>query len=274
MTRRGPNARVVWRTVWPALALLVMLVGLVELAVRLRLVSALIVPLPSDVVASLARLVTEGIIWEHAAATLWETAAGFVIGSVAAIVLAVAASASPLLRRALSPYIVAIQVTPLIAVAPLIIAWLGFGYASKIAIAALICFFPVFVNAAAGLASTDLNEEELFRSLGASRAKTFLKLRLPRALPTLFAGLKTAMTLALIGAVVGEFVSAERGLGLLVTRFSYQLAVPSAFAVVLVLTALGLLLYFLMAALEYAIVYWSHDSRLLARERRRARLSA
>lgn len=252
----------------PAAILLAVLIGAWEMAVRAELVNALILPLPSEVAVALKDLVVEGIIWEHLLATFIETTAGFAIGSGLGVVLAVAAGLSPLMRRALFPYVISLQVTPLIAVAPLIVAWLGFGYSSKIAIAALICFFPVFVNTLAGLVSVGEEEREMFRSLGASPATTFRRLLLPHALPTMFAGFKTAMTLALIGAVVGEFVSAERGLGLLVSRFSYQLAVPQAFAVVLVLTLMGLVLFATMVFLERLVVFWRHDARLTARTKR------
>ncbi|MGO1628315.1 MULTISPECIES: ABC transporter permease [unclassified Microbacterium] len=265
-SQRGATATI--RIIWPAIALLVLLVAAVETAVAAGLVSALILPRPSEVVIALIDQFAEARIWEHIAATAFETVAGFGIGSGLAFVLAVLASMSSLLRRAVSPYVVALQVTPLVAVAPLIIAWLGFGYSSKIAIAALICFFPVYVNTAAGMLSADRTEEELFRSLGARRFQTLVRLQLPRALPTIFAGLKTAMTLALIGAVVGEFVSAERGLGVLVTRYSYQLAVASAFAVVIALTVLGLLLYLAMAGAERWVVFWRNDARLAGREAR------
>lgn len=266
-TRRGRSAHSL-RTVWPAIVLLLVIVATVEFVVAAGIVNAFILPRPSDVVTSLVSLFARGLIWEHIGATAYETIVGFVIGSGIAFLLAVLASMSGLLRRAVSPYVIALQVTPLVAVAPLIIAWLGFGYASKIAIAALICFFPVFVNTASGMLSTDRTEEELFRSLRASPIRTLTRLRLRRALPTIFAGLKTAMTLALIGAVVGEFVSAERGLGLLVTRYSYQLAVASAFAVVIVLTVLGLLLYGAMVLAERWIVFWRSDTRLATRESR------
>ncbi|TQK18814.1 NitT/TauT family transport system permease protein [Microbacterium sp. SLBN-154] len=258
------------RAIWPAAGLFVVLVVALEFVASVGLVSAFVLPRPSEVFFSLSDLLLSGRVWEHVAATTFETVAGFLIGSVAAFVLAVLASMSDLARRAVYPYVIALQVTPLIAVAPLIIAWLGFGYSSKIAIAALICFFPVFVNTAAGMMSTDRTEEELFQSLRAGKMQTLVRLRLPRALPTIFAGLKTAMTLALIGAVVGEFVSAERGLGVLVTRYSYQLAVSAAFAVVILLTALGLLLYGAMVLVERYVVYWRSDSRLLARERRQS----
>ena len=174
------------------------------------------------------------------------------------------------MRQMLNPYAVALQVTPRIAIAPLIIAWAGFGYNSKIWIAAIIAFFPVYVNALTGILTVDEDAREMFRSLGASRWQTFTHLMVPGSLPIMFAGLKTAAGLSLVGAVVGEFISAERGLGVLVQQFSSQLAIADAFAVILMLMFLGLLLYGTMEWLERTTVFWLHDARLVARSRRRA----
>ena len=250
---------------------LVVLVTVWELLVRLGVMSSFVLPTPSSIALAFADLVTSGLLWEHLQATVIETLVGFAIGSALGALTAVACGLSPLLRSMLYPYVISLQVTPLIAIAPIVIAWLGFGYASKFAIAALICFFPVFVNTLAGLLVVDPDAREMFRSLGATRAQTFTKLMLPSALPVVLAGLKTAMTLALIGAVVGEFISAQSGLGLLVQRFSYQLATDDAFAVVLVLTLLGLVFYGAMEVLDRFLVYWNHQERLDARSRAKAR---
>ena len=271
MTGRGTDLSRTTRILAPV-AFLVVVVVLWELAVSFELVDAFVLPAPSDIAMAFGGLISSGLLWEHAQATVVETLVGFAIGSILGALTATACSLSPLLRSMLYPYVISLQVTPLIAIAPIVIAWLGFGYSSKFAIAALICFFPVFVNTLAGLLVVDADAREMFRSLGASRFETFTKLMLPSALPVVFAGLKTAMTLALIGAVVGEFISAQVGLGLLVQRFSYQLATADAFAVVLVLTFLGLLFYGAMELLDRAVVFWNHDDRLASRSQaRRAR---
>jgi len=230
-----------------------------------------IIPHPEDVVTSFFDLLFGDVgVWDDIGATLWEAVAGFILGSAFGIALAVPSALSPLMRRMLQPYAIGLQVTPRIAIAPIIIAWAGFGYSSKIWIAAIIAFFPVYVNALTGILTVDEDAREMFRSLGASRLQTFLRLMVPSSLPVLFAGLKTASGLALVGAVVGEFISAERGLGVLVQQFSYQLAVADAFAVIVMLMFLGLILYFTMEWLERITVFWLHDKRLVARTRRRA----
>jgi NitT/TauT family transport system permease protein len=259
------------RRLWPPLLFLVLLVGLWELALAVDYVSESILPHPKDIVVSFYELVIEeSFIWDDVAATLWESVAGFGLGAALGLALAIPSGLSPVMRQMLGPYAVALQVTPRIAIAPLIIAWAGFGYNSKIWIAAIIAFFPVYINALTGILTVDEDAREMFRSLGASRWQTFMHLMVPGSLPVLFAGLKTAAGLALVGAVVGEFISAERGLGVLVQQFSAQLAIADAFAVILMLMLLGLLLYGAMEWLERTTVFWLHDGRLVARSRRRA----
>jgi NitT/TauT family transport system permease protein len=249
--------------------------GLLVLAWKLALwedwVADNIIPHPEDVVTSFFELLFGDVgVWDDIAATLWEAVAGFILGSALGIALAVPSALSPLMRRMLQPYAIGLQVTPRIAIAPIIIAWAGFGSSSTIWIAAIIAFFPVYVNALTGILTVDEDAREMFRSLGAGRLQTFWRLMVPSSMPVLFAGLKTASGLSLVGAVVGEFISAERGLGVLVQQFSYQLAVADAFAVILMLMFLGLFLYFTMEWLERITVFWLHDKRLVARTRRRA----
>jgi NitT/TauT family transport system permease protein len=258
------------KILWPPLFFLAILIALWELALALDWVAETILPHPLDIAESFADLITSDFVWDDIAATLWESVAGFALGSALGLALAIPSGLSPIMRQMLGPYAVALQVTPRIAIAPLIIAWAGFGYSSKIWIAAIIAFFPVYVNALTGILTVDEEAREMFRSLGASKWQTFMRLMVPSSLPVLFAGLKTAAGLSLVGAVVGEFISAERGLGVLVQQFSSQLAIADAFAVILMLMILGLLLYGVMEWLERTTVFWLHDGRLAARTRRRA----
>jgi NitT/TauT family transport system permease protein len=258
------------RRLWPPLFFLLLLLGVWELALALDWVAETILPPPDDIAVAFVDLTFSDFVWDDIGATLWEAVAGFALGAALGLALAIPSGLSPIMRQMLNPYAVALQVTPRIAIAPLIIAWAGFGYNSKIWIAAIIAFFPVYVNALTGILTIDEEAREMFRSLGASRLKTFWRLMVPGSLPVLFAGLKTAAGLALVGAVVGEFISAERGLGVLVQQFSSQLAIADAFAVILMLMFLGLLLYGAMEWLERTTVFWLHDGRLVARSRRRA----
>lgn len=249
---------------------LILVVALWQLSVTQGWVSDLLVPEPTEFATAFVELVTGSLLWPNFWATLWETVAGFFVGSALGILLAVASSLSVFLRQMLYPYVVALQVTPRIAIAPILIAWLGFGYTPKIVLAATIVFFPVFINVLTGMVTVDKDALEMFRSMRATRLQEFLHLRLPSALPVTFAGLKIGMTLALIGAVVGEFISANEGLGLLLIRFSSQAAMDSAMAVLAMLTLIGLFLYVLMELLDRMVVFWYHDGRLAARTRKRA----
>jgi NitT/TauT family transport system permease protein len=258
------------RVIGPA-ALFVVVVVLWDLAHTQGWISELILPRPGDVVTSTYELFETGLIWEHVWATLYETVAGFGLAAALAITAAVAAASSKVVRNMVYPYAVTLQVLPMLSIAPILISALGFGYTSKIVIAGLIAFFPIFVNALTGLLTPDPDAEELFRSLRASRRRTFTNLLLPTAAPVIFAGLRIGLTLALAGAIVAEFVSSQRGLGLLVQRFSYQLNMADAYAVVLVLTAIGLLLYGAVSFADRTVVFWRRASLLPGRTSSRAR---
>lgn len=231
-------------------------------------VSPRILPAPGAVVSAFWQLVTTGILLDNLGVTVYEVIAGFILGSLGGFLIAVGAALYGPFRQVVTPYMVALQVTPRVAIAPLLFIWLGFGALPKIVLAATICFFPVFINTLTGLTIIDEDERELFRSLRASKRQEFFRLQLPSAMPVTFAGLKTAISLALIGAIVGEFVSAEEGLGLLIQRFSFQLNTPAAYAVLFTLTILGLLLYALMEVLDRYIVFWNRNDRMLQRTRR------
>ena len=269
---RGFGGRL-FSLLWPPIAFFVILMLAWKLALSQGWISDLILPQPEEVAVSFVELVADGLIWEHVWATSYETLAGFIVAALLGIGLAVLCGLWELPRRALYPYIITLQVTPRIAIAPILIAWLGFGYSPKIVLAATIAFFPIFINALTGIISVDRDSREMFESLGASRWQTFRHLMVPSAMPVTFAGLKVGMTLALIGAVVGEFISADKGLGLLVQRFSSALNMSDALAIVLVLTVVGLILYAAMEWADRALVFWSHEKRLAAkRERKTSRV--
>lgn len=243
-----------------------------EASVAFGWVSELILPSPIATVLAWYNLaITTGLIWPHFFVTLWEVLAGFLLGVALGGGMAAICALSPTFRRLTSPYMVALQVTPRIAVAPIIVAWLGFNTEPKIAIAVVICFFPIFVNTLTGLLQVDQDALEMFKSLRARRWQIFMRLMLPGAMPVIMAGLKTAIGLALIGAIVGEFVSASVGMGVLIQKFSFQLLLPEAFAVLMTLTLMGLLLYMLMEMLDSWLIYWTHDRRLSAMSQKKAR---
>jgi NitT/TauT family transport system permease protein len=256
----------------PHLALLLGLLGLWEWSVASGSVTSILIPRPSAIVASIFRLyVTEGSIYQHFFITLAEAVFGFLIGAGVAIALAVSSSLSEAFGRYVTPYAVVLNVTPGIALTPIIIAWFGYGMGSKIALAAVLCFFPIFVNTLTGLRQTDADREELFRSFGATPRQVFFRLRVPAALPLMFAGLKIGLTTALIGAVVAEFAQATSGVGVLMSRSSFALDMASSLAALLSMTAIGLLLFYSMELLDDRIVFWRRDARMSAVSRARAR---
>ncbi|HEX6207652.1 MAG TPA: ABC transporter permease [Actinomycetota bacterium] len=256
---------------WPAFLVFALLVAAWEGAARAELISRLVLPAPSRIFLALIELFTSGLIWEHLRATFLETMAGFAVGAGSAFVLAVLSSFWGWFRQIVSPYMIILQVTPRVALAPIFITWFGFGLMPKIVMAATICFFPVFINTLTGLLNTDEEALEMFRSMGASKRQIFTQFTMPSAMPVTFAGLKTGITLALIGAIVAEFVATSQGLGLLIDRFNFRLAMEEAFAVLLVLALLGLLLYGVMEFLDRRIVFWTREERLSKREIRSRR---
>ncbi len=256
----------------PHLALFLFLVGLWEFLVAVDLLSSILVPRPSAIFASILELyVIEGTIYRHFVITLFEAVAGFLIGAGVAVALAVGSALWEPFRRYVSPYAIVLNVTPGIALTPVIIAWFGYGMGSKVALAAVICFFPIYVNTLTGLTRPESGREELFRQLGASHSQVFLKLRVPSALPLLFAGLKIGLTTALIGAVVAEFAQATEGVGVLMSRFSFQLNMGASIATLLSMTAIGLILFYSMEFLDDRVVFWRRESRRAAASRARAR---
>jgi NitT/TauT family transport system permease protein len=254
---------------WPLLGFVIVMVvwqGLVSAGV----LSEFVMPAPVDVFSTFFRQVVDPDIWDNAAFTIGNTLAGFVLGAGAGFLIAVLSGLWIPFRKMVYPYMVALQVTPRIALAPIFVAWLGFGAAPKIAVATVICFFVVFINTLAGLESVDRNASEMFRSLGATRAETLRKLELPAALPVAFAGIKTAMTLALVGAIVAEFISSQEGLGLLMQRYAFQLAIPAVFSTLLILMFIGLALFGVMELADRSLVFWRHDARMSKRTDRAA----
>lgn len=227
-----------------------------EAVTRVAHLPAFILPPPGAVWARLVQVVADGSLLRHTTITLGEVLAGLALGLSVAATLGYLIAKSPALERALTPYIVASQAVPVVAIAPLLIIWLGPGMFSKVVIAALIVFFPILVNVIVGLRSVAPELRDLMRSLRATRWQMFAKLELPAALPILLGGLKVGATLAVIGAVVGEFVGADRGLGFLVNVARGQYDTALVFVAVGALVALALGLYGSVALLETILLKW------------------
>jgi NitT/TauT family transport system permease protein len=186
--------------------------------------------------------------------TAFESLTGFCIGSMGGFVIGYALAKSRTVERLLSPYIVAMQAIPIVALAPLLIIWFGFGINTKIFIAALIIFFPILINSIVGIRSADSEIMELLTALDAGPFKTFFKFELPSALPVMFGGLKVGITYSVIGAVVGEFLGASKGLGALVNMARSSFDTPLVFASIILLGVLGIFFYLLMSTVELVIL--------------------
>ncbi len=214
-----------------------------------------ILPAPEAVLAEGRDAVASGVLWEHTAATLLEVVLGFAVGATAAIATGVALGKSVLIERVLSPYIVAAQAVPILALAPLLHIWFGGGLLARVVICALIVFFPIAIATMVGIRSTDPQLDELLRSLGARPAQRTRLLEIPSALPVLFGGLRVGVTLAVIGAVVAEWAGASVGLGVLINIANQGLFnTPLMFVALAVLAIIGLAFYGMVVLVERRLV--------------------
>lgn len=219
-----------------------------EIAVRLSNIPQVILPAPSVIFQII--LAQHEILLRHALPTVLEAAGGFLIASALGIALAVWLSYSRLAREALYPNLVFFQLIPKIALAPLFIIWLGIGSESRLAFSVFISFFPIVIATTAGFANVDRNMIKLCQSLTATEWQTFSSVKFPSALPYIFSGMKVAMTLAIIGVIIGEFITAQRGLGYLIVFATARAETGVAMAAIVVLCGGGLLLYSIVALAE------------------------
>jgi NitT/TauT family transport system permease protein len=234
-----------------------------EWIVRAWKVQAFIVPPPSAIWKALLGGLSSRLFLEHFWITFYETLLGFVIAAVAGIVFGAVIAQFQLIEKTFYPYLVALQTLPKIAVAPLIIVWFGFGISSKVVIAAMVAFFPVLVNVIVGLKTVDQSKLDLMRSLNASRWQTFRLVKFPNALPFVFAGLDIAIVFSVLGAIVGEFVGAQKGLGNLILQYNFSLDIAGVFAVLILLSVLGVALHLVMQVLQKKLIFWAEPEQVI-----------
>lgn len=242
------------------------LVPVIALVVLLRLWQAahaffhfnsVVLPSPVEIVSAFGKNL--GSILAETGITMFESVMGFLIGAVVAYALAVAFVHSPVVQEAVYPYAVALKSTPLIAIAPLLVLWFGNGMASKIVMSALVAFFPILVNSVSGLTAVDAEALDLMKSYSASRWQILTKIRIPNSLAYLFPALKIASSMAVVGAVIGEFTGSTRGIGHLINTSSYYLETPTVFAAIGSISLGGIIFFGLMAWLERKIVFWQQS---------------
>lgn len=259
MSRRttAGRARTVLAYVVPPLIAFAAIIAFWEFYIDWRDVHIIVFPAPSDVADRF--LEDPGFFWEQGWYTMYEATIGLLVGTAVAVALAVLMAHSVTAERALFPLAVVVKVTPLVAIAPVLVIVFGFGTTPKIVVAALLCFFPMLVNTMTGLRDVNAGSLEFMRSLAASPWHIFWKLRLPSAMPYVIAGLKVAYPLALIGAVVAEWFTGDRGLGLVIYSANANLNTPTLFAAIGVLAVTGVAINIALSLIERRVLFW-HES--------------
>ena len=243
----------------PPLVAAVVMVGLWEAACHGFAIPTYIVPAPTRIWAAIAA--NPGTLIFNGSVTFFEAITGFAIGSVLGVFLGTAFAYSRLLARGLMPYIIAANTIPVVAIAPIIILWFGHGIQSKIAVTAFLSFFPLALNMMKGLQSYDRVIMDVFHVSAANGWQTFFKMRLPGALPYIFVGLKLNVTFSVIGAIVAEFVQADKGLGFVIMTTYRTLNMPRLWAAMLMSALIGILFFSLIAWLERKMIPWHSSMR-------------
>lgn len=239
--------------------LMALLVGVWELLVRIAGISPYTLPPPAKVGDELATLLTGSAIWADIRVTLVETVAGFGIALVLGVAVGTVLARIVWLEVAMRPALVAAQVVPKVALIPLFVIWFGFGVSTKIVVAAILSFFPIVLNVLLGVRSVDPGHRDVMRSLNAKRWATVRHLEFPSTLPYIFTGMEVGIVLAVIGAVVGEYLGGNQGLGYEVVTSLNALDAPRLYAMIVLLAALGSVLYFVISGLKRLMIPW-HES--------------
>lgn len=256
--RTGQNRlQLLWNRVILPIVVFFGLMGLWEYLVRVLEVPGFILPAPSAVAVTFFNGVVTGAYFGDLAVTAFEAISGFLVGSAIGIFIGTIIVMFPLMERIVYPYVVALQTVPKVALAPLLVVWFGFGMTSKVIIVALVTLFPVLVNVIAGLRTVDQERIDLLSALNASKWQLFWHLRFPNCLPFLFAGLNTAIVLSVIGAIVGEFVGATKGIGFRILQANYALDIAGAFSLFVVLSIMGLVMHSTLKFIERKVVFWA-----------------
>jgi NitT/TauT family transport system permease protein len=265
--RRSGTRRVAvaFDVAWPAIAAFVVVIGCWEGIVRAYDVPSYLIPAPSAIWK--AMWFNDGSIFAEAATTALEAVVGFVIGSLFGALLGTVCAYSVLFARAMLPYVIAANTIPVVGIAPIVILWLGSGVASKIAVTALLSFFPLALNMMRGLQSYDRTIMDVFHVAAANGVQRFVKMRLPSALPYIFVGLKLNVTFAVIGAIVAEFVQADQGLGFVIMSAYKNLNMPRLWAAMTVSALIGILFFAIVAVLERVAIPWHNSMRDAAADR-------
>ncbi|MCS1352336.1 ABC transporter permease [Mechercharimyces sp. CAU 1602] len=249
-----------WRryghALWPSLTLVLLFLFIWEATVRLLDVEPWLLPSPSKIGDTFFTSLT--LLHDHMWVTLQEALLGFALGIIVALLLATLIELSPWIRRALYPLLIGTQTVPIIAIAPLFIVWFGFGMFPKLLIVAMVTFFPVVISTADGLRSSDPDMIRLLQSAGANQWQLFRYIRFPHALPSFFSGCKIAATYSILGAVIGEWLGASKGLGVFLIRAQHSFAADKVFVAILVITFWSILLFLLIQVIQRWLTPWTY----------------
>lgn len=243
-----------------ALIYFVALMVVWSVIIRVFAVPSYVFPAPEAVGRELYNGLASGLYLKHLRVTMTAVLSGFAIGSLGGLLLGIAITTFPVVERVLYPYIVALQTMPKVAIAPLMIVWFGFGIQSKIVLVAIACMFPTLINTIAGIRAADSDRISMVRALGGSRWQILRYILLPSALPFIFAGLNTGIVLAVITAIVGEFVGARTGIGVLILQANFSLDLARVFSLIAVLSISGIVLSSVLRFLERRICFWNGKS--------------
>ncbi|MGB6056596.1 MAG: ABC transporter permease [Burkholderiaceae bacterium] len=241
--------------IYPSITALILLL-LWIVSIRVFGVPNYLLPAPESVLAALKTGYIDGTYWPHFLFTLQSTVYGYLIGCTLALLIGAVLAESKTFEQFIYPYIIALQSTPKVAIAPLILVWFGFGMASKVVMVALMSFFPMFINTVVGIRQTNPAMLDLMKVFSASRSHVFFHVKLPAAAGHIFAGLQISVVLSLIGAVVSEFISSTKGLGYLIQSASVNLDVATMFACLFSLIVIGLSGTQLIRFLHRRLVFW------------------
>lgn len=248
-----------WAQIIPPVLLILLLLICWQVATGLWQIQTWLLPSPLRIVQ--AGLEARDLLGPHIWQTLSETLVGFGLALMVGLSLALLIDFSAILRRAIYPLLVISQTVPIIAIAPLLVIWFGYGILPKILVVALVCFFPIVVSTADGLQSVDPDLIALLQAMGATRRQVFFKVRLPGALPSVFSGIKIAVTYSVIGAIIGEWVGASRGLGVFMLRSTNAFRTDWLFTAIAITALLSLVLFLVVTALQRVLLPWYYTAQ-------------
>ena len=241
----------------------VVFIALWENLVNILEVNEIILPTPSRIGEALLVQLQTSVFWSNLWVTSQEALLGFLFATIFAVIAGTFISQIRIVDKTFMPYLVGFQAIPKVALAPIFLIWFGLGQTSKVVLAATIAFFPILINIIEGLKSADNDQIRMLRVFGASRSQIFFKVQVPCALPFFFAGLDVGILLAILGAVVGEFLGSQAGLGNMVLNAQFNFETPTMFAILLVLSAMGIIAHIIVKAFQRKFAFWGDSSNII-----------